>query len=97
MALAPERAWSERRGGEPPKVPDELVDMLEETYETGGVQEVECNPHDQATRDLIRLGSSYARREGKSFRHQFDTNARGRTIIRFMLRDRRPYTPRRST
>lgn len=90
-------AWR-RPGATRIEIPPQLAQLLERTYKTGQVCNMEIvDADDQSTRDLVRAGRLYCERKGKRWAHQFATDEDGTNRIRFRMRDKRVYNKRTTT
>lgn len=71
----------------PPRIiiPQDLIDVLEETYESGESNSVEVDELEEGE-EFIKISKLYAKRTDKSFRHSWSEN-----ILSFQLTDKRPY------
>ena len=76
----------------PPRViiPQDVIDTLEDTYIDEEPYELPVEPNEvKDAEDFIRIAKLHAKREGKSFRHKWNTEG---TVLTFQLVDKRPYT-----
>lgn len=76
----------------PPRViiPQEVVDTLEDTYIDEEPYELEVSESEMNdAEDFIRIAKLHAKREGKSFRHKWNSD---KSVLTFQMTDKRAYT-----